>query len=122
MVTLSLEIPYGKPASLLPLPALEIIPNNNNSATVSSPLANYVAGSNYPLSTTDNFSNGAFPPLTFPSDGFNVNDCDALGPDKNSDGDTSISSDSSNNESNDRDDGGGDKVRARPAEFPSAQP
>ena len=63
-----------------------------------------------------------FPPLTFPSDGFNVNDCDALGPDKNSDGDTSISSDSSNNESNDRDDGGGDKVRARPAEFPSAQP
>ena len=43
-----------------------------------------------------------------------------VGPDNNSDGDTSMSDDSSANEINDGDDGGGGKVRDRPSEFPSA--
>ena len=122
MVAISSEIPSGKPAALPHLPSLEILPNNNETATVASPSANYVAGSTYPLSTTDNFSDGALPPLNSPANGVDVDDCNALGPNNNLDGDNSISADGSANDSNDGYYGGGGKVRARSSEFPSAQP
>ena len=95
MVTISLAIPSGKPAVLPPLTALESLPNNIERATAASPLASYVAGLTYPLLTTENLSDGALPPLTFPADGVNVYDWDVLGPDNDSDvfvGDTSMSS------------------------------
>ena len=88
----------------LPLPELEILPNNNESATVAYQLANSVAGSTYPFSATDNSSDGALPPLTSPADVVDVDDCDALGTDNDSGGDTSMSADSSANEINDGDD------------------
>ena len=71
---------------------------------------------------TDNFSNRALPPLTYLADDIDIDDCDALVPDNYLDGDTSISDYSRDNNSNDMDNGGGGKFRARPAKFPSAQP
>ena len=80
MYKISSAITSLKPASLPPLPELESLPNKNESATVTSPPANSVAESTYPLSATHNFSNGALPPLTSPADGVDVDDRDALGP------------------------------------------
>ena len=72
MDTISLAIPYRKPAALPSLPALESLLNNNESVTVASPPENSVAGSTYPLSTTDNFSNRALPPPYFSRQHFSI--------------------------------------------------
>ena len=55
------------------------------------------------------------PPLSSPDDVVYVDDWYVIGPDNNSDGDTSMSDDISFNEINDKDDGVGGKVYARPA-------
>ena len=66
MDTIGSAIPSRKPTALPLLPELESLCNNNESATVASLSANSVAGSNYPLATTDNFSDEALPPITSP--------------------------------------------------------
>ena len=81
-------IPSLKPSALTHLQALESLPNNNENATVASLLVNSVAGSTYPLSMVENFSDGAFTPLTSPYDGVDVDDWDALDLDSASYGDT----------------------------------
>ena len=124
MDMISLAISSGKSAALPPLLALECLSNNSDSATVTSPPANSVAGSTYSLLTTENVFNRALPSLTSPADGVDVNDLDVLGSDNDLDGfigDMSRCDDSSTNKSNDGDEGGGDKVCAQPAEFPYAQ-
>ena len=77
------------------------------------------------MSTTDNFSNGAFPPLTSPSDIVDVDDWDALGTDNGLYGfigDMSIYADSTANDINGEENRGGGKVCACPDEFSFAHP
>ena len=107
-----------EPVAVPGLPPMASFPNNNTSGIGASPPSNLVAGSSSPLSTADHVSDGALPTLTSPADGADVDDCDSL----RSDSDSNGFIDDTFNESSNEDDGGGGKVRARPAEFPSAQP
>ena len=118
MTTLGSTHGTREPVAIPTLPPMESFPNNNMSGIGASPPSNSVAGSSSPLSTADHVSDGALPPLTSPADGADVDDCDSL----RSDSDSNGFIDDTSNESSNEDDGGGGKVRARTAEFPSAQP
>ena len=83
MDTIISAILSRKTSTLPPIPALERLPNKNESATVAYPPANSVAGSTHPFSTTEIISERSISPLTSPADVVDVDDCDALGPDNN---------------------------------------
>ena len=113
MTTLGSTHGTREPVAIPTLPPMESFPNNNMSGIGASPPSNSVAGSSSPLSTADHVSDGALPPLTSPADGADVDDCDSL----RSDSDSNGFIDDTFNESSNEDDGEAVKSVLAPLSF-----